>query len=133
MDLGCLRAHTDVVAVEGDVEDADRDGHGLYPIDLGCQPPSQVVAPGRDPHQDQAPRTLVPLEDLVGDAGDRAADLARVEQPPALDERRHGRCIRQKETPRGCRGASWSVLKPSRLPSRPHRTGLKGEVRRHSG
>src|SRR5206468_6599566 len=78
------------------------------------QASGQVVASRRDPRQDQPAGPLVPFQDLVGDAGDGATDLAAVEQPAALDEPAHAERPEETETPRGRRGASLGI-KLSRL------------------
>jgi hypothetical protein len=116
VDLGRLGAEADVIAVERDVQDPDRD---LDPFDLGDlagQAEGEVVTPVGDPDEDQSLGPL-PLDDLVGDPRERpshvvgAQDPAHQRTPPRAGE----------EARRLCR-IGW-------LPSRPHGTGLKGEVR----
>ena len=80
--LGRLGLQPDVVAVERDVEHADRHVRALDPGDLGGEAPRQVVAAVRDPDQRQPAGALVSLDDLVGDAGERPADVVGVEQLP---------------------------------------------------
>ena len=75
VDLGRLGAQTDVVAVEGDVEDPDRDGRPLDPADLRGEAPGQVVTPIGDAHERHVLHALVALADLVGDPGQRAPDV----------------------------------------------------------
>jgi len=120
VDLGRFGPHPDVVPVERDVERADEKLHALDALDLAGEPPREVVAPGRDPDQHDALGTVVALEDLVRDARDRPPDLALVQQLGGAH---------QNETPRRLRGrAPMSNCMFPRLPSRPRRTGLKGEV-----
>ena len=83
VDLGRLGLHADVVAVEGDVEDPDRHRGALDPLDLGGEPPREVVAAVRDAHQDHVVGALVPLDDLVGDAGQRPPDVVGVQELPS--------------------------------------------------
>ena len=95
VDLGRLGPHADVVAVERDVEDADGQPHALDPLDLAGEPPGEVVPAGGDPDEREALGALVPLEDLVRDPRDGAADLLLLHQ------------ARGHERPPGERRAGW--------------------------
>ena len=96
--------------------DADRHLGALDPLDLGGQPPGEMVAAVRDPDQHDVRRALVPLDDLVGDPGERAAHVLGVEELRSS----YG------NAPSGMRGGVW-VARHLLLPSRPRGTGLKGE------
>jgi hypothetical protein len=111
VDLGRLGVQPDVVPVEGDVEGTDRHGGAFDAFDLPGQAKREVVAPGGDPDQRQAAGSLVPLQDLVGDAGDHPADLGGLQEASPFDEGAHrphpkpSPAARKEETPRGGRGA----------------------------
>ena len=115
VDLRRLRGEADVVAIEADVQDADRDLRVLDLGDLTGQAEGEVVPAIGDPHEHQAVDPF-PLDDLVGDPGERPShvvggeDPAHTGTPPRAGEEARKLC---------CIG--W-------LPSRPHGTGLKGEV-----
>jgi hypothetical protein len=75
-----LGLHPDVVAVEGDVERPNRHRDAFDALDLGGEPVREVIASVRDAHEHHAVRAFVTLDDLVGDAGEGAADVVGVEQ-----------------------------------------------------
>ena len=106
--LGRLGPQADVIAVEGDVEHAHRHRGALDALDLGGEPGREVVAAVRDAHEHDVIGALVALDDLVGDAGEGAANVVGVEQRarhaghgPAADtgtpaqgaEQAHGSCV----------------------------------------
>ena len=97
VDLGGLGLQPDVVAVERDVQDADRHVRALDLCDLGGEAPRQVIPAVRDPDQRQPSGALVSLDDLVGDARERPADVGGVQQLPTHENapsRMHGRALR---------------------------------------
>src|SRR5581483_10096959 len=100
VDLGRLGAHADVVAIEGDVENADRHPGALDPLDLRRKTAGKLISARGDPDQHQTLRALVALEDLVRDPGDRPADLDPVEEPDGAH---------QNETPSRARGRACIV------------------------
>jgi hypothetical protein len=72
-------AHVDVVAVEGDVELAERNLRASELRDSASQPLGERHAPGVDPDQ-RNPRELgIALDDLVRDARQRLLDRLGVE------------------------------------------------------
>ena len=99
-------AQPQVVAVEGDVERADRHVDALEGADPGGQPAGQRHAAGRDAEQDRcraAPLGL--LEDLVGDPVDDAGDVGGVEElrdvtGTSVPPHGTGRCRRRTGRPR---------------------------------
>ena len=117
VDLGRLRRHPDVVAIERDVQDADRYLCALDRSDLAGEAEREVVAPVGDADQDQALGPLA-LHDLVSDPGKGSAHVVRAEDPAHT-----GTPPRAGEEARRLYRIGW-------LPSRPHGTGLKGEVQR---
>ena len=90
-----LRGETDVVPVERDVEDADRDVRRFDPCDLRRQPEREVVTAVGDPDQHEAVGRLA-LDDLVGDPASarRTSSGPRIlliwERPPRQARRRAG-------------------------------------------
>src|SRR6266542_4464648 len=130
VDLGSLGPHPDVVPVKGDVKGSDRHHDALDALDLRGQAPGQVVAPGGDAGQDDPSGSLVPLQDLVGDPGERSSHLPFVQKASVLDEVRHPEGPDETRTPRGCRGA-YAYVNP--LVSLPGLAGpdLKGKFCRH--
>jgi hypothetical protein len=82
-----FRPQTDVVPVERDVEHADGDPRPLDAIDLGSEAPGKVVPARGDADENEVGRSLVALEDLMGDAGHRTADLRGVQEA--------SRCLRR--------------------------------------
>src|SRR6202044_3189205 len=72
-------------AVHGDVERADRRGRALELADPGGQTAGQVDAAGGDAEEHDPLAAVRPLQDLVRDSAQRAADLFRSEYGlPAL-------------------------------------------------
>src|SRR5439155_10047116 len=67
----------EVVAVEGDVEGPDRQPDTLVGVDLLGQPAREGNAAALDSDEAEAVRAGLLLDDLVGDANDRPADLVR--------------------------------------------------------
>ena len=72
-------AAVEVVAVEGDVEVAERDLGAGQLADQGVQPAGEHRAAGVDPDQRQRLRAGVLLDDLVRDPHERAAQIVAVE------------------------------------------------------
>src|SRR5439155_13619760 len=101
------RAHVDVVAVEGDVELAQGELLARALLDEPAQALCERHAARVDADERDRLEVVVPLDDLVRDAGERPADALVVEQE-----------LRRAES------------SPSRVrhstPFRPHGTGLKG-------
>ena len=81
--LGVLRAArrvvAQVVAVHRHVERTDWHVHALDVLDPGSDPSRERDAAARDAKQHELARTLVALEDLVGDPGQCPVDLTGVE------------------------------------------------------
>ena len=107
----------DVVAVERDVELAERD---LATCEVG-DPPSQTLGERDAARMDADQRDLVelgvPFDDLVGDPGERPVDGLAVEQ------NRLALGVHHVHVRRPARSRAGSVI---RTPFRPHWTGLKG-------
>ena len=103
-------ADVDVVAVEGDVERPQRDLRAGELPDQRSQPLGDGDAPRVDADEGDLLEVGVALDDLVGDAMERAVERLRVEQY-ALGRR----CLRRVR---------------HSTPFRPHWTGLKGYVAR---
>ena len=119
MDLGGFGPQPDVVAVERDVQDAHGDLHAFDALDLAGQAAGQVVAAVGDADQHDALDAAIAFDDLVGDAGEGAADVVRLHDSPA-------------HTPTPPRAGEEACMnRIGRLPSRPHGTGFKGEERSH--
>jgi hypothetical protein len=72
---GLLGNDRQVVAIEGDVEGADGQVDRLVLADRIRDPAGQRDAPALDADQGEAVRSGLLLDDLVGDADGRAADL----------------------------------------------------------
>src|SRR4029453_103616 len=73
-------AHAEVVAVKGDVERPDRERRAVDLGDLLGQPMRPAPAPGRaPPDEGQVLGAAVPLENLVGDAGEGSVEGDLVE------------------------------------------------------
>ena len=93
---GGHRAEADVVAVEGDVECADRDLEVLELRDGGGEAAGDGETPGVEAHEHHVVGTTVALHDLVGDPGLRTAEVAGVEHAHAT--RVHGVSFRRSLT-----------------------------------
>ena len=76
---GAGRPQPQVVAVHRDVDGAAADADALDLGDGGGDPVGQGHAASGDSQHDQVVRALVALEDLVGDARQRARDVRGVE------------------------------------------------------
>ena len=74
----------EVVPVECDVQFADRDLGPLDVMNAADKAMGQVHAPGPDAHQRQILNAFVALQDLMGDAGHGAGDVAGVHHDPFL-------------------------------------------------
>jgi hypothetical protein len=72
-------ADVDVVAVEGDVELAERDLGAVQIGNAAAQPLGERHAAGVDPHQGDALEVRVGLDDLVRDPRERALDRLGIE------------------------------------------------------
>src|SRR2546425_6666979 len=72
-------AHVEVIPVEGDVERADGQGGAVDAGDLRGQPLGQRHAAGAQAHEGQVLGAGVALQDLVGDADQRAVERGFVE------------------------------------------------------
>ena len=77
------RAEADVVAVEGDVERADRDLTAFELLDGGGQAAGDRGPAGVEADEDEVVGAVVALDDLVGDAGVGPAQVAGVEHTRA--------------------------------------------------
>ena len=77
--LGARVAGVDVVAVEGDVEVAERDLGAGQLADQGVEPAAEHRAAGVDADQREPSRRRVLLDDLVRDPHQRAAQIVAVE------------------------------------------------------
>jgi hypothetical protein len=108
VDLRRLRRQPDVVAIERDVERAHRDLHALDLCDLPREAHGEVVAPVRDPDEDEAVGPLT-LDDLMGDPGECAADVVGAE-----DRAHTGTPPRAGEEARKLCCISWSPFPASR-------------------
>jgi hypothetical protein len=73
-----------VVAVEGDVERADRQLLAFHPLDLLGQPFGQRQAAGMDADQPQVGQVGMPLEQLAGHSPQDSFHLARVDDAALL-------------------------------------------------
>src|SRR4051812_34840877 len=104
-------AHVHVVAVEGDVELAEGELVARPLLDESAEPLRDRNAAGVDADERHGVELLVPLDDLVRDAGKRAPD----------------RFVIQQDFPRRCDGR----VRHS-TPFRPLWTGLKGRYGPHS-
>ena len=74
-----LRAAREVVAVEGDVEVAERDVGVEQLVDLGLDPSGEQCTAPVDPDDRERFGLGVLLDDLVGDAHQRAPHVVAVE------------------------------------------------------
>jgi hypothetical protein len=81
-----------VVAIESDVQRADRHVDALECVDAGGEPAGQRDAAGRDAQQDGARRAGRFLENLVGDAVDDPLQVGRGENGLALTGALMGVC-----------------------------------------
>ena len=107
VDLGRVRAHPDVVAVEGDVEGADGHARALDPVDLRRQAPGEIVAAGGDADQRDVRGAPVAFEDLVRDPRHGSTDLRLLHEARAHVTSSEQRA--ETRTPRRARDrASWS-------------------------
>jgi hypothetical protein len=79
MERRAAPAHVDVVAVERDVERPDRDLLPRELLDEAAEPVRERNAARVDADEGGAVEIRVPLDDLVGDAGDRPAEGLSVE------------------------------------------------------
>ena len=100
LDDRLLGDQREVVAVEGDVQGADGERHALVLVDRGGDPAGEGDAAALDPDEDEAVGPGLPLDDLVGDADDRPADLVRRHDLAPV----HRRSV----------AATWHVRPPSR-------------------
>ena len=75
----------DVVAVEGDVEHADRGLDVLERGDRGRDPAGEGDAAGVEADEDDVVGAVVALDDLVRDPGQRPAEVGGVEDVRAKD------------------------------------------------
>ena len=78
MDLGRFGGEPDVVAIERDVEGADRDLDALDRGDLPRESQGEVVPSVGDPDEDEAVRPFA-LDDLVGDPREGTAHVVGAE------------------------------------------------------
>jgi hypothetical protein len=76
-----MRQAGQVVAVEGDVQRADRWAGSLVLLDQHGQPSRQRDATAADANQHQVIGAAIALDDLVRDAGQRAAQVVRPQDP----------------------------------------------------
>jgi hypothetical protein len=76
-----MRPPQRVVAIEGDVERPGGDLRFFELPDQGRDPVRQRRSLPDDPDQHQAGGAAIPLDDFVGNASERAADLVRVHHP----------------------------------------------------
>jgi len=113
LDDGLLGDHREVVAVERDVQRPDRDLDALVLGDRLGDPAGQRHASALDPDQHQPGRAGLLLDDLVGDARDRAADVLGGHDPAPG----HGDHLRRRT----------GLAPPSRPhgATRPHGTGTE--------
>src|SRR6202007_3070253 len=100
-------AHVDVVAMERDVElpELELDAGAL--LDEPAEPVRDRDAARVDADERDRVELVVPLDDLVRDAGERPAELLLVQQDSM--------------------GRAYGRVRHA-TPFRPHRTGLKGDV-----
>ena len=103
---GLAAADGDVVAIEGDVDGAERGLDSGALLDQTREPPGERDAAGLDPDQGELAELRVALDDLVGDSRKGSAEPVGVEEALAL-------CGRVGTHP---------------TPFRPRWTGLKGLV-----
>ena len=83
-------ADDDVVAMKRDVDAPERDLDATEVFDQTTEPLGQRDAAGLDADERDAREVAVPLDDLMGDAGDRPAQRLRVqEDAPRIDMRSH--------------------------------------------
>ena len=124
------RAQPEVVAVQGDVERADRRGLALELADPVGQAAGQVDAAGRDAEQDDVLAAVGALQDLVRDAGQRPPDLLGGEYRfPGGTLASLGRLIAGATRARLANWVRAHGAHQSRPPSPSHRTVLKGCLR----
>ena len=77
MDLGG-KMRREIIAIEADVERAERDFRALDLLDLTRKAMSEQIASGEDSHQGDIRCTMVGLENLVRDARERSLNFVCV-------------------------------------------------------
>jgi hypothetical protein len=118
-------ANRDVVAIEGDVDGAERGLDSGALVDQAREPPREWDPAGLDPDECQVVELWIALDDLVGDS--RKGSL----EPVGVEERFPPKIVRP-----GSVGSAGGASCPSRgvrvhrTPFRPRWTGLKGFVLR---
>src|SRR5207237_9526162 len=93
-------AHLDVVAVEGDVDRAKGGCDAGTLFDEAAQALRERHAAGVDADERDLVEVGVPLDDLVGDPGERPGEAVLVQEglPGAADRRRHATPFRPSWT-----------------------------------
>ena len=83
-------ADDDVVAMKRDVDAPERDLDAAEVCDQAAEPLRERDAARLDADERDAREVAVPLDDLVGDAGDRPVQRLRIqEDAPCIDMRSH--------------------------------------------
>ena len=116
------RAQPEVIAVHGDVKRPVRDWVAFHLLEPGGQAARQRHPAGRDAEQHHLLRAPGPLDDLVGDPGQRPADLGLFQHGLAVPGDGAGGPVPGRLRARRWPGAHASPGPP--FP--PHGTGLKG-------
>src|SRR4051795_123256 len=83
-------ADDDIVAMKGDVDAAERDLDAVEVFDQAPEPLGERDAAGLDADEGDGREVTVPLDDLMGDAGDRPVQALRIqENAPCIHMRSH--------------------------------------------